>query len=128
MLPYLNSCCSSTYPASYPVNTEGSFLGIKPTTCLHLMLRLQLQGAIPPLPYTPSWYSAYETQEQLYFYMSEFKLKIAKSAAMTFMLLTTWGSHCTFLFHWATSLWLQSGSDFLSLVCVILLEVPLCDI
>lgn len=31
MLLYLNSCCSSTYPPSYPVNTEGSFLGIKPT-------------------------------------------------------------------------------------------------
>jgi len=72
MLLYLNSCCSSTYPASYPMNIEGSFLGVKPTTCLHLMLRLQLQGAIPPLSYTSSWYGAYEIWEQLYFYTSDF--------------------------------------------------------
>lgn len=58
MLLFLNSCCFVAYPASYPVNTDGSFLGIKPTTHLHLVLRLQMQGAVPPCPCMSSWYGA----------------------------------------------------------------------
>ena len=33
----------------------GGYWGVNVTTPLHLMPRLRMSGAIPPLPYRPSW-------------------------------------------------------------------------
>jgi len=37
---------------------SGSSPGVKPTTYRHLVPRLSLSGAVPPLPYMPSWHGA----------------------------------------------------------------------
>jgi hypothetical protein len=42
---------SGAHPASYPMSTSGkSGWGMKLTAPLHLVLRLRMQGAIPPFP------------------------------------------------------------------------------
>jgi hypothetical protein len=41
---------SGVHPASYAMGTGGSFRGVKLTTHLHIMPRLRMRGAIPPLP------------------------------------------------------------------------------
>jgi len=37
---------------------EQSGQGVKPTTLLHIVLRLRILGAIPPLLYMSSWHGA----------------------------------------------------------------------
>jgi hypothetical protein len=53
---------SGAHPASYPMGTRDSFLGIKrpgrEAAHLHLMPRSRMHGAIPPLPNTSSWRGA----------------------------------------------------------------------
>jgi hypothetical protein len=50
-----------TYPASYPMDAGGTFPGSKaaeawmPTTHFHLVSKLRMHGAIPPLIHTSSW-------------------------------------------------------------------------
>jgi len=54
---------SWAYAAAYPVGTRGSFPGVKrpgrgTTTHFYVVLRLRVNGTIPPLPHTSSWRDA----------------------------------------------------------------------
>jgi hypothetical protein len=47
---------SGVHPASYPMDTGGSFSrGVELTTHLHLEPRLRMRGATHPLPNTSLW-------------------------------------------------------------------------
>jgi len=56
--------CSETHQPSNPMSTGGSFArskssqGTKLTTHHHLVLRLRMHAAIPPVPKMPSWNGA----------------------------------------------------------------------